>query len=188
LDWQALISPLPVRKFASLGEEVGLAVDEWQRTGDPAMIEQKMLIGGEACNAGNAATVERKNPLDGTVASRAPAATVADAVRACEAAAAAFPAWAQLGPGARRALLIKASDTLHAKGDAIAAAMASETGASGHWAGFNVHLASNMLLEAASLTTQISGEVIPPMCPAAWPWRCASPPGWCSVSRRGMRR
>ncbi|WP_312453809.1 hypothetical protein [Comamonas sp.] len=41
------------------------------------MIEQKMLIGGEACNAGNAATVERKNPLDGTVASRAPAATPA---------------------------------------------------------------------------------------------------------------
>ena len=29
------------------------------------------------------------------------------------------------------------------------------------WAGFNVHLAAGMLLEAASLTTQISGEIIP---------------------------
>lgn len=29
------------------------------------------------------------------------------------------------------------------------------------WAGFNVHLAAGMLLEAAALTTQVSGEVIP---------------------------
>ena len=39
--------------------------------------------------------------------------------------------------------------------------MAAETGASAMWAGFNVHLAAGTLLEAASLTTQISGEVIP---------------------------
>ncbi|MDR2331567.1 MAG: aldehyde dehydrogenase [Comamonas sp.] len=141
------------------------------------MIEQKMLIGGQACDAGNAAMVERKNPLDGTVASRAPAATVADAIRACEAAAAAFPAWSQLGPGARRALLMKAAETLHAKGEAIAAAMASETGASGHWAGFNVHLASNMLLEAASLTTQINGEVIPSDVPGSLAMAVRQPAG-----------
>jgi len=34
LNRQAFISPLPGRKFASLGEEVGLTVGEWQRTGD----------------------------------------------------------------------------------------------------------------------------------------------------------
>ena len=43
--------------------------------------------------------------------------------------------------------------------------MAAETGASGIWAGFNVHLAAGMLLEAASITTQISGEVIPSNVP-----------------------
>ena len=39
--------------------------------------------------------------------------------------------------------------------------MAGETGSSAMWAGFNAHLAAGMLHEAAALTTQISGEVIP---------------------------
>jgi acyl-CoA reductase-like NAD-dependent aldehyde dehydrogenase len=38
--------------------------------------------------------------------------------------------------------------------------MAAEIGATAGWAGFNVMLAADMLREAASLTTQISGEVI----------------------------
>ena len=50
------------------------------------MIEQPMLIGGQTAQAGNGATFERRNPLDGSVATRAPAATAADAVRAVEAA------------------------------------------------------------------------------------------------------
>ncbi|WP_211460819.1 aldehyde dehydrogenase [Collimonas silvisoli] len=120
-----------------------------------------MLINGEPSQAENGATFERSNPLDGQVATRAPAASVADALRAVDAAAAAFPAWSATGPGERRALLIKAARALEAKGEAFAAAMAAETGASGIWAGFNVHLAANTLLEAAALTTQINGEVIP---------------------------
>ena len=40
-------------------------------------------------------------------------------------------------------------------------AMALETGATAGWAHFNVHLAANMLREAAAMTTQISGEIIP---------------------------
>ncbi|MCK2088424.1 aldehyde dehydrogenase [Thauera aromatica] len=125
------------------------------------MTDIHMLIGGEPRAAANGATFERRNPLDRSVATRAPAATATDAVAAVDAAAAAFPAWAALGPGERRALLLKASHALEAKGEAIAAAMAAETGASGIWAGFNVHLAAGMLLEAASLTTRINGELIP---------------------------
>ena len=45
--------------------------------------------------------------------------------------------------------------------------MARETGASAQWAGFNVHLAAGLLTEAASLTTQISGEVIPSDVPGS---------------------
>jgi benzaldehyde dehydrogenase (NAD) len=37
----------------------------------------------------------------------------------------------------------------------------SETGATAGWTHFNVHLAAGMLREAASMTSQISGEVIP---------------------------
>lgn len=141
------------------------------------MIEQKMLIDGTQCQASNGATFDRLNPLDGSVATRAPAATTEDAIRACESAAAAFPAWSQLGPSARRAMLMKASQALEAKGEAIAAAMAAETGASGIWAGFNVHLAAGMLLEAASLTTQINGEIIPSDIPGSVAMAVRQPAG-----------
>ena len=39
--------------------------------------------------------------------------------------------------------------------------MMAEIGATAGWAGFNVHLAAGMLREAAAMTTQIAGEVIP---------------------------
>ncbi len=120
-----------------------------------------MLINGQSVGASNGATFDRINPLSQTVATCAPAATVADAVAAADAAAAAFPAWSALGPGARRSLLIQAAHALEAKADAFASIMANETGASAMWAGFNVHLAAGMLLEAAALTTQINGEIIP---------------------------
>ena len=129
------------------------------------MQDIQMLIGGEPRSAANGASFERRNPLDQSVATRAPAATPADAVAAVDAAARAFPAWSALGPGERRALLMKAAQALEAKGEAFAAAMAAETGASGIWAGFNVHLAADMLLEAAAITTQIDGQVIPSNVP-----------------------
>lgn len=141
------------------------------------MSDIQMLIGGEQRAASNQATFERRNPLDQTVATTAPAATVADAVAAVDAAAKAFPAWAALGPGARRALLMKAAQALESKGEAFAAAMAAETGASGMWAGFNVHLAADMLLEAASMTTQISGEVIPSNVPGSLAMAVRQPAG-----------
>ncbi|MEX3925208.1 aldehyde dehydrogenase [Paraburkholderia sp. BR10936] len=126
-----------------------------------------MLIDGEAVQARNGATFERRNPLDGTVASCAPAGTVEDAVAAVDAAAAAFPVWSAMGPSERRALLTKAAHALEAKAEAFAAAMAAETGASGIWAGFNVHLAAAGLIEAAALTTQIGGELIPSDVPGS---------------------
>ena len=126
-----------------------------------------MLINGQSRQAADGATFERRNPLDGAVATIAPAATKADAVAAVEAAAAAFPAWSRTGPGERRALLLKAAQAIEAKAQALTEAMASETGAGAPWAGFNVHLAAGMLQEAAGMTTQISGEVIPSDVPGS---------------------
>ena len=82
-----------------------------------------------------------------------------------------------LGPSARRALLMKAAHALEAKAEAFAQAMARETGASALWAGFNVHLAAGMLLEAASLTTQIGGEVIPSDVPGSLAMALRQPAG-----------
>jgi acyl-CoA reductase-like NAD-dependent aldehyde dehydrogenase/ABC-type branched-subunit amino acid transport system ATPase component len=134
---------------------------------ESTMSDLTMLINGLAVSAENGATFERRNPLDGSVATRAPAASPADAVAAVEAAAQAFKTWSPTGPGARRALLLKAADALEAKTPQFIEAVAAETGATGHWAGFNVMLAAGMIREAASLTTQISGEVIPSDVPGS---------------------
>jgi len=131
------------------------------------MNQVSMLINGERAMARDGATFERRNPLDDTVASTAPAATVADAQAAVHAAAAAFPAWSAMGPGERRALLNRAADALEEKGDAFALAMAIETGASRLWADFNVKLAADGLREAAAMITQVSGEVIPSDVPGS---------------------
>ncbi|MEO6361459.1 MAG: aldehyde dehydrogenase [Sphingomicrobium sp.] len=108
-----------------------------------------------------AATFTRKNPVTGAEATIAKAFTVADANEAVEAAARAFSVWSALGPNARRAMLNKAATALEAKADQFVEAMMGEIGATEGWARFNLMLAAGMVREAAALTTQISGEVIP---------------------------
>lgn len=120
-----------------------------------------MLINGEPVGASGGATFTRNDPVTGAPATTAPAATVADAVAAVDAAAAAFPAWSKIGPNERRTLLLKASEALAAKKDEFMRLVVEETGSTAIWGGFNVMLASQMLREAASMTTQVSGEVIP---------------------------
>jgi benzaldehyde dehydrogenase (NAD) len=141
------------------------------------MSDLTMLINGLKVTAERGATFERRNPLDGTVATRAAAATAADAVLACEAAAEAFKAWSDTGPSTRRALLLKAADALEAKTPAFIEAVAAETGATAMWAGFNVMLAAGMLREAAALTTQVAGEVIPSDVPGSLALAVRQPAG-----------
>jgi benzaldehyde dehydrogenase (NAD) len=75
-----------------------------------------------------ARTFDRLNPMTGEVASSAPAMTAADIPAIADRAAAAFPAWAAMGPNARRALLNKAADALMARKDDFVKAVADETG------------------------------------------------------------
>jgi len=107
------------------------------------------------------ATFDRLNPVTGEVATTALAMTVAGARSAADRAATTFPAWSALGPNARRALLNKAADALEAKAPQFIDAMMSEIGATQGWAGFNLMLAAGIVREAAAMTTQIGGEVIP---------------------------
>ena len=80
---------------------------------------------------------------------------------AVDAAASAFPSWSALGPNARRSLLNRAADEIEACADAFVQAMAEELRASEPWARFNLMLGAGIVREAAALTTQIGGEVIP---------------------------
>lgn len=125
------------------------------------MYDIKLLINDEARDASGGATFERRNPVTGEVATRAAAASVADANAAADAADAAFATWSALGPGERRVRLLRAADLLASRADDFAAAMTAETGATAPWAHFNVHLASNMLRDAAALTTHVAGQVLP---------------------------
>ena len=103
----------------------------------------------------------RINPITGEVASSATAMKAGDIPAIAARAAAAFPAWAAQGPNARRAVLMKAAAALEAKKDQFVAAMMAETGSTAGWAMFNLGLAAGMVREAAAITTQITGEVIP---------------------------
>jgi len=120
-----------------------------------------MLIDGADRPAADGASFERLDPFTGKTATRAPSSKLADVEAAVAAASAAFPAWSKTGPGERRTLLLKAADVLASKVGEFTRLMIEETGATAPWAGFNVMLASNMLREAAAMTTQISGEIIP---------------------------
>ncbi|CUX56511.1 aldehyde dehydrogenase [Agrobacterium deltaense] len=120
-----------------------------------------LLIGDQDLLSSNGRTFDRTNPLSREVATTAPAATVEDADAAVSAAAAAFPAWSALGPNDRRMLLLKAAEVFEGMRDEFVRTMIAEIGTTEMWASFNVKLASGMLREAASLTTQIKGEVIP---------------------------
>jgi acyl-CoA reductase-like NAD-dependent aldehyde dehydrogenase len=125
------------------------------------MFHTKLIIADRDVAAGDSRTFDRLDPVTGEIATRAAAASVADARKAADSAAAAFPVWSETPPGERRKLLWKAADILESKMDDFAAAVVAETGSPAHWSHFNVGLAADMIREAASMTTQITGEVIP---------------------------
>jgi benzaldehyde dehydrogenase (NAD) len=103
----------------------------------------------------------RISPITGELASTAVAMSAGDARAVAERAAQASTEWARTGPNTRRALLIKAAAELETRKDAFVQAMMAEIGATAGWAMFNLMLAAGMVREAASLTTQITGEIIP---------------------------
>ncbi len=144
--------------------------------------EQKMktvdlLINGELVGASNNASFQRQNPITEEPATKAAAATVEDALRAADAAAAAFPEWSETPPKIRREILFSAANSLKERSDKIVEAMATEIGATKAWAMFNISLAADMLVEAASMTTQISGELIPSNRPGSLAMAVRQPVG-----------
>ena len=129
------------------------------------MMTIQLLLAGEATVAEHEATFTRTNPLSGEVVTTAAAASAGDAQRAADVASQAFDAWSQTGPGERRAKLLKAAELMEARQGDFIDRMVEETGATVGWAGFNVKVAADVLREAAALTTQIQGDIIPSNVP-----------------------
>jgi acyl-CoA reductase-like NAD-dependent aldehyde dehydrogenase len=125
------------------------------------VIDINFIIDGKPVRADGGGTFERFDPVTGEMATRAAAAGLVDVESAVASAAKAFVAWSETGPNARRALLLKAADLMESRTADFIRLMLVETGATAPWAGFNVHLAAGILREAAALTTQVTGEIIP---------------------------
>lgn len=125
------------------------------------MYEVPMLLNNAPKHAQNQRTYQCHNPISGEAVTTAAAASIADARAAADAAAKAFPSWSEMTPVDRRDILLKASEILLSKTDLAAERVCQEMGATPMWGEFNVHLASSMLREAAAMTTQINGEIIP---------------------------
>ncbi len=125
------------------------------------MNEVTLLIGGKSIKAQEERTFDRIDPMKRNVATRSAAASVADVDLAVQSAAKAFESWAATGPGRRRELLLRSADLLLAHQPDFVQSMIAETGATEGWAGFNVAFGASLLREAASMTTQIAGEIIP---------------------------
>ena len=139
----------------------------------------ELLINGKNAAAEGSRTFERLDPVTGAVAAKAAAASTADARLAVDAAAQAFEAWSKTGPNQRRALLMKAADVMESKTAAFIEAMISETGATGMWSGFNVKFAASVIREAASMVTQLGGEIIPSDKPNTFAMGMLKPKGVC---------
>lgn len=143
------------------------------------IVELGLLIGGAEKAAETGRSYDRANPVSGQPVTRAAAAGVADVRAAVAAAQAAFPAWAATGPAQRRKVLSAAADAMDRRAGEFVAAMVEETGATKIWAGFNVHLAAGILREAAAMTTQVGGEVIPANKPGTLAMAVQRPRGVC---------
>jgi acyl-CoA reductase-like NAD-dependent aldehyde dehydrogenase len=143
------------------------------------MNEVSLLIGGKSVAAQAGRTFDRIDPIRGTATTRAAAASVADVNLAVDAAAGAFDGWAATGPGRRRELLLRSAETLLAHQTDFIRAMVAETGATEGWASFNVATGAAFLREAAMMTTQIGGAVIPSDVPNNLALSVRQPRGVC---------
>ena len=121
----------------------------------------QLLIAGRPQPAVAGATFDRANPQSNQVVTRAASAGVEDARLAADAAQVAFAAWSRTGPSIRRGILLRAADLMEQKKSLFVETMQGETGATRIWAEHNVFAAAAILREAASMTTQIAGEVVP---------------------------
>jgi acyl-CoA reductase-like NAD-dependent aldehyde dehydrogenase len=121
----------------------------------------RQYIGGEWADAADGGTFDVKDPFTGETVATAPAGGAADAARAIEAAAAAFPAWAATPPAVRQGIFLKAADVLESRSDEIVAALARETGATFGFGMFQLHFVPGLFRQAAALPYQPIGTVIP---------------------------
>jgi acyl-CoA reductase-like NAD-dependent aldehyde dehydrogenase len=137
----------------------------------------QMYIGGEWVDANNKETFEDHNPYNGEVFANVPKGKRADATRAIEAAAAAFPEWSESPPSLRRNLFLKAADIFEKRQDELVRIVAEETGSTIGIAMFQMFFVPGLFREAAAQAYSVTGEVIPADYPGAFFMALRQPAG-----------
>src|SRR5512147_3012459 len=130
--------------------------------------EYQLYIGGQWVDANDHATFDDYNPYTGEVYAKVPAGKRADATRAIEAAAAAFPEWAASPPGLRRKLFLKAADIFEKRQDELVRVLNEETGSTIGISMFQMFFVPGLFREAAAQAYSVTGEVIPADYPGAF--------------------
>lgn len=97
------------------------------------------------------------SPVTGEVLHSCSSATSQDVTNAVESAAEAFKTWRTITPSRRRDLFLKAAEIMESRRDELAQNMIDETGASPAWAGFNLHVAIDMIKDVAGRISSIEG-------------------------------
>jgi acyl-CoA reductase-like NAD-dependent aldehyde dehydrogenase len=119
------------------------------------------IIDGAPVAAPAVNTYERRDVMTGALVTSAAACGVAEAERAADAAAAAFPGWSGLAAADRAACMHRASALLAERAGDVIAAAARELGATEAWVRFNIDIAQATLAQAATLADAI-GETVAP--------------------------
>lgn len=120
-----------------------------------------LFIDNQAVASLDGATFERRSPVTGALVTTAASAKSPDVDRAVVSAQAAFSDWSDMGPSNKRAILNACADALEARMEEFVQIGMAETGSTALWYRNNVKFAGSILREAAAMTTQIKGEIIP---------------------------
>jgi acyl-CoA reductase-like NAD-dependent aldehyde dehydrogenase len=101
------------------------------------------------------------SPATGKVVHQCASATEAEVRSAIDAAANAFRSWKKTLPRQRRDILLKAAEIMERRKEELAQYMMDETGAAPEWAGFNVTMSKEILLDVAGRVAAVEGSVPP---------------------------
>src|ERR1700741_2637204 len=122
--------------------------------------EYRYFAGNEWREAADKKFFEVHEPYSGQLFARVAAGSRADARAAVDAAAKAFPAWAQSSPDERARLFLKASEIVRRRRTEIAEVLARETGSTISFSTFQMDLVAATLQQVAGWVYLPKGEVL----------------------------
>ncbi len=128
---------------------------------DPSLLRSDAFIDGAWCRADDGATVDIRNPADGSVVGTVPVMRGGETRRAIEAAAHALPEWSKRTAKERATVLRRFAEAMIANADDLAIIMTSEQGKPLAEARGEIGYAASFLEWFAEEGKRVYGEVIP---------------------------